>query len=74
MNLRVSVKQLANGKWAAFTGKSYFLDTVRATEREARVARLQELGRIGQDQIDAADRALRALVALDESDPHGYLA
>lgn len=74
MKLRVTIKQLQNGKWAAFTGKAFYTATVSDTEREARIARLQEIGREGQDRIDAADRELRALNALDEKDPHGYLA
>ncbi len=74
MNLRIKVKQLQNGKWAAFKGKGYFVSTVRDTERESRIARLQEIGRQGQDLIDAADRGLDKLGALDSKDPHGYLA
>ncbi len=73
MRINLKIKQLQNGKWAAFKGNAFYLNTVRDTEREARIARLQEIGRIGQDQIDAADSALRKLGALDESDPHGYL-
>ena len=74
MKLVLKVKQLQNGKWAAFKGKGYYVDTVRDSEKEARIARLQEIGREGQDRIDAADRELQKLGALDEKDPHGYLA
>ena len=73
MSLKLSIKQLQNGKWAAFSGKKYYPQTVSDTEREARIKRLEEIGREGQDRIDAADAALGALGALSKSDPHGYL-
>ncbi len=73
MKLRLTIKQLANGQWAAWTGKKYYKATVSATERDARIARLQEIGRSGQDLIDAADKELEKLGALDQADPHGYL-
>lgn len=74
MNVRLNIKQLENGKWAAFTGTKYYTATVRDTEREARIARLEEIGREAQDVIDAVDRQLDKLGALDAKDPHGYLA
>ena len=74
MNVRLTIKQLQNGKWAAFTGAKYYTNTVRDTEREARVARLEEIGREAQDVLDAVDNQLRKLDAYDERDPHGYLA
>jgi hypothetical protein len=72
--IRLDIQQLKNGKWAAFSGNKYFAATVRDTEREARVARLHQIGREAQARIDEVDNRLRELGALDESDPHGYLA
>lgn len=72
--LRLKIKQLQNGKWAAFTGVRYYKNTVRDTERAARIARLEEIGREAQDVIDAVDRELEKFGALDPKDPHGYLA
>ena len=74
MKIRVTVKQLADGRWAAFTGKKYYSATVRDTKNKATVARLEEIGREAQDIIDAVDRRLEKLGALDAKDPHGYLA
>ena len=74
MKLRLTIKQLQSGKYAAFKGAKYSTGTVRDTEREARIARLQEIGREAQDVIDAVDRNLDKLGALDSKDPHGYMA
>ena len=73
-NMKLKIKQLQNGKWAAFKGARYFTNTVRDTEREARIARLEEIGREAQARIDSVDRQLEKLGALDSKDPHGYLA
>jgi len=74
MKVKLTIKQLQSGKWAAFTGAKYYKDTVRHTEREARIARLEAIGREAQVRIDAVDRQLEKLGALDAKDPHGYLA
>ena len=74
MKIRLKVKQILGGKWAAFKGLKYYAQTVRDTEREARVARLKEIGREAQDVIDAVDHQLEKLGAVDAQDPHGYLA
>ena len=74
MKLRLTIKRLPSGKWAAFTGAKYYTASVRDTEREARIARLHEIGREAQDIIDAVDHGLEKLGALDAKDPHGYLA
>ena len=74
MSIRLTIKQLKNCQWAAFSGEKYFSDTVRSTEAEARIARLKQIGCEAQRTIDEVDRQLEKLGALDPSDPHGYLA
>lgn len=64
--IRLTIKQLKDGRWAAWTGNKYFTDTVAATADEARVLRLKQIGREAQDTIDAVDRGLEALGALDD--------
>ena len=74
MSIRLNIKQLKNGQWAAFSGEKYFSETVRSTEKEARIARLHQIGCEAQGVIDEVDSQLEKLGALDLSDPHGYLA
>jgi len=73
MKLKLTIKKLQNGKWAAFSGRRYYPQTVSDTEREARILRLEEIGREAQDRIDAVDSQLRKIGAFNEQDPHGYL-
>lgn len=73
--MRLNVKQLADGKFAAFAGKrAVYTNTIRDTEREAKIARLHQIGQDAQAVIDRVDAELRKLDAYDERDPHGYLA
>ena len=73
-NMRLNVKQLESGKWAAFKGAKYYTSTLRDTERDAKIARLHCIGQEAQDVIDKVDRQLEKLDALSATDPHGYLA
>jgi len=75
MRIRLNIRQTKDGQWAHFIGANkYYLASVRPTEREARIEALRERAREAQDVIDAVDSALRKLGALDERDPHDYLA
>ena len=71
--IRLNVRQLASGQWAAFSGAAYWTSTVADTEKEARIKRLQDIGRDAQETIDSVDKELEKLGALDTKDPHGYL-
>lgn len=74
--MRLNVRQLQDGRWAAFTSQKsnrYYMATVRDTERDAKIARLQEIGRDAQAVIDSVDKQLDEMGALDHGDPHGYL-
>lgn len=72
--MKIKVKQLTTGKWAAWKGSKYYVETVRDTERESRIARLQDMARNAQHEMDLIHAELEKLGAIDGSDPYGYLA
>ena len=72
--MKYKAKQMKNGKWAVFTGKQYFTDTVTENKHDATVRALEMSGCWYRDQIDKVDDALRKLGAFDENDGHGYMA
>jgi hypothetical protein len=78
MKIRLSIKQLTAGqhagKWAATSGRRYFIDTVSDTEREARVKRLRQLGGDAAEKLRVIHEELETLGAVDKDDPFGYRA
>ena len=71
--MKYQAKQLRDGNWAVFSGKSYWRNTVTENERNAKVEALHMSGRWHGEQIDKIDNALRELDAFNESDGHGYM-
>ena len=78
------IKQMPSGEFACqkprvkrqqiFDKLSYFVNTYRPTEREARIERLKQIGMQANELLRAVTEQLRQLQAINEDDPTGWLA
>ena len=67
-------RQFSDGKWAVFSGKAYFIDTITSNEEEAKIEALKMSAIWYRDQMDKAHKELEKIGAVNEYDPYDYLA
>ncbi len=72
--MKYKAKQLSNGKWAVWTGQSYFVNTVTLVEKDARVEALYMSGHWHLDKLLEIQTKLAECGVIDDRDPYGWRA
>lgn len=70
--LKFKTRQIGDGRWIAYSGKKWYMNTYSDSEAGSRILRLQQIGQDAYTLLHEANSALDALGALDNQDPMGY--